>query len=278
MTPRRREDPAAMPGLRQTTPPSEVLHPSIAGGADSALGGALAAARRGWPVFPCRPGSKVPLTPHGFKDATVSPEVIRGWWSRWPDANVAVATGAPGPDVLDVDIRGAEGGWPSLNRLARAKLFTAGRLWVATPSGGRHLYFEGTEQRSGSLPALHLDFKAVGGYVLVPPSIVNGRAYEVRVNGPVAGALDWPACKALLAPPRPVPERRSGQTTLAILAGWLAGTEHGNHNHALFWAANRAIDNGIDPEGLIDAAVASGHDEGRARRTVASALRRRTGR
>ena len=40
---------------------------------DHALRQALAYARRGWPVFPCLPGQKVPATRHGFRDATTDP-------------------------------------------------------------------------------------------------------------------------------------------------------------------------------------------------------------
>src|ERR1022692_3212452 len=34
----------------------------------------------GWPVFPCKPGSKEPDTAHGFKDASTDPDVISAWW------------------------------------------------------------------------------------------------------------------------------------------------------------------------------------------------------
>jgi len=64
---------------------------------------ALEYAGRGWPVFPCRPGRKEPATRHGFLDATTDPDQIRAWWRRDPAANLAIATGLPGPDVLDVD-------------------------------------------------------------------------------------------------------------------------------------------------------------------------------
>ena len=37
---------------------------------DATLRQALAYARHGWPVFPCLPGRKAPLTRHGFRDAT----------------------------------------------------------------------------------------------------------------------------------------------------------------------------------------------------------------
>ena len=46
---------------------------------DPALRQALAYARRGWPVFPCQPGQKIPATRHGYKDATTDPEQITGY-------------------------------------------------------------------------------------------------------------------------------------------------------------------------------------------------------
>src|SRR5579859_4487703 len=74
---------------------------------EQTLSQAMAYARRGWPVFPCQPGAKMPATRHGFRDATTDPQQIRWWWDRQPAANVAIATGAPGPDVLDVDKHGS---------------------------------------------------------------------------------------------------------------------------------------------------------------------------
>ena len=90
---------------------------------DPALRQALAYARRGWPVFPCLPGQKVPATRHGYRDATTDPEQITGWFTRHPDCNLAIATGAPGPDVLDVDDHGPAGnGYAALGRLHCAGL------------------------------------------------------------------------------------------------------------------------------------------------------------
>ena len=135
---------------------------------------ALAYADRGWPVFPCQAGHKTPATRHGYRDATTDPEQIAAWFSRNPRWNVAIATGEPGPDVLDVDEHGPAGnGYAAFARLSRAGLLDGAAAYVRTPSGGLHAYFRGSAQRNGHLPAHHLDFRSRGGYVLAPPSQVG---------------------------------------------------------------------------------------------------------
>jgi len=177
------------------------------------LGQALTYAATGWPVFPCRPDvdvcpvpercpCKAPATPNGFKDATTDPAVIRAWWARLPDANVAIATGTPGPDVLDVDVKPSGSGFAALNELKRAGLLTGASALVRTRSGGLHVYYAGTSQRGGALPRHHLDFKAAGGYVIAPPSKVHGKPYELIDHRPGTAILDWPTAKRLLDPPR----------------------------------------------------------------------------
>ena len=112
---------------------------------DATLRQALAYARRGWPVFPCLPGQKIPATTHGFRDATTDEQQITAWFTRHPGRNLAIATGAPGPDVLDVDQHGPDGtGFPAYARLRRAGLLTGATAYVRTPSGGLHAYFTGT--------------------------------------------------------------------------------------------------------------------------------------
>jgi hypothetical protein len=177
------------------------------------LEAALGYAARGWPVFPCRPDSprcpapercqcKAPATPNGFKDATTDRAMIRTWWARFPSANVAIATGTPGPDVLDVDVKPDGSGFAALNRLKRCGLLTGAARLVRTRSGGMHIYYAGTAQRGGALPRHRLDFKAVGGYVLAPPSRIHGSPYELVDQRDGAAALDWQAAKRVLDPPR----------------------------------------------------------------------------
>jgi hypothetical protein len=251
---------------------------------DAVLAAALRLARRGVPVFPCVPGQKRPLTGHGLHDASTDPDRIRRWWRRHPDANLAVPTGRASVDVLDVDVRPDGSGYPAFHRLHRAGLLPAPSRLVATPSGGLHAYFAGTDQPSSRLPRHHLDLKACGGYVLVPPSVVDGRRYgTIRRSTAPAGRLDWDAVRALLDPPPARPAHGPARTPtgpgdrggIAALARWVENLPEGRRNTGTYWAACRAIEHGVDDLApLVHAATRAGLTVDEAARTVASATRR----
>jgi hypothetical protein len=243
------------------------------------LGQAFAYAAAGWPVFPCKPGRKVPDTEHGFLDATTSPAEISAWWAQRPRDNVAIATGAPGPDVLDVDVKPDGDGFAAFNRLRRAGLLTGARALVRTRSGGLHVYYAGTAQPSGRLVRHFLDLKAAGGYVIAPPSFVDADetgpagAYELLDHRPGTGRLDWRAVRRLLDPSSaaPVGPPRGASGTAALVA-FVAGLPKGNRNSGLFWAACRMTEAGNAAE-LGRLVAASTLPEAEARRTVESAAR-----
>jgi Bifunctional DNA primase/polymerase, N-terminal len=260
---------------------------------------ALAYAACGWPVFPCKPGFKVPAIPaahprgstctrecgrdgHGFYDATTDPVRIREWWHRYPGANVAIRTGSPGPDVLDVDTGPAGSGWAAFGALKRAGLLDGASALIRTRSGGLHVYFAGTSQPSGRMPRPHfLDFKAAGGYVLAPPSFVRADdkpagSYELIDHRSGTGRLDWQAARRLIDPQRNhEPRNCARRGHVSHLAEWVAAQPEGNRNAGLYWAARRVDpDNHDAAEQLVAAAVEAGLTEFAARRTVASAARR----
>jgi hypothetical protein len=240
------------------------------------LAAALRYTQAGWPVFPCLPGQKAPATKHGFLDATTDPDKITWWWSRNPERNVAIATGAPGPDVLDVDVHRHGSGFAAFNRLHREGLLDSASAYIRTPSGGLHAYFTGSEQSNGRLPRHHLDFRSKGGYVVAPPSHVNGTPYELVKRADAHGELDWATVTRLFEPVPQQRPRRSGDrpTDAHRLAEWMAHQQEGNRNDSLFWAANRALETGLtDLDELADAARRTGLDEREIARTLASAHR-----
>lgn len=145
---------------------------------------AIELASNGLAVFPLHPKSKRPLTAHGFKDASVDPQVIEHWWDETPAANIGIATGAAsgGLVVIDVDVD-AENGKNGMESLAsweaqRGSLpFT---LSATTGRGGKHLYFRSPMQLGNTTNQLQcIDIRGEGGYVVAPPSIhENGCAYS----------------------------------------------------------------------------------------------------
>jgi putative DNA primase/helicase len=163
----------------------------------SAIGdAALAYAARGWAVFPCwwmGPSRKLPITKHGYKDATTEPRVITAWWRRWPRALIGTPTGH-GFVVLDIDPR--HGGFNTLTELGFPTLPVT--LTAITGSGGRHLYFtpppgreiRNTQGERGVGIGAGLDWRGVGGHVIVP---APGTGYE------------W-VVETLALPLAPVPE------------------------------------------------------------------------
>ena len=244
---------------------------------------ALAYAGHGVPVFPCIPGGKAPLTRNGFHDASTDRSVVAAWWSMNPNANIATPTGAPGIDVLDVDVRPDGSGWSAFNAAQRAGLLDGWLRAVETPSGGLHLHYPGTEQRNGSIRGQHLDFRGAGGYVLLPPSLGQTKTYSrryvvvrTRPRARRAARLGGAHRTAPTARPSQA-SRRTGPARGRVewLAAHVARQAEGNRDNALFWAACRAAETpDLDPAPLIAAAVQAGLTEREARRTVRSAYQR----
>jgi len=242
---------------------------------------ALRYARAGCPVLPCIPGRKIPATDHGFHDATTDPGQIRAWWELNPRFNVAMVTGGPGRDVLDVDVQPDGNGFAALGRLRRAGLLAGASALVRTRAGGAHLYFAGTAQPCARLPRHHLDFKAAGGYVLMPPSFVmaddsgSAGAYEFLDRRDSRAEIDWQAVRAVLEPPRSARGVGPGpRSDSEALIRWVAAQPSGNRNSGLFWAACRAQGDDDLLGALVAAAVRAGLTGQEAARTVASAGRR----
>jgi hypothetical protein len=245
---------------------------------------ALAYAERGWPVFPCQANRKIPATTHGYQDATIDEQQITDWFTRRLSYNLAIATGRPGPDVLDVDHHGRAGtGYPAFGRLAQAGLLDGATACVQTPSGGIHVYFAGSDQRNGHLPVQHLDFRSTGGYVLAPPSRIGGRPYKIvkELDGHVG--MDWSAATRLLEPqhqPDSPAQRPVVDRDLSHLCRWVAAQPEGNRNAGLYWAANRALetDPAADLSALAVAARQAGLADSEITRTLDSARRTTQGR
>jgi putative DNA primase/helicase len=137
----------------------------VVNGATPAIRAALAVAAD-YPVFPCDPISKRPLTEHGFKEATQDPAVVTSWWRRTPEALIGVPTGSPsGLVAVDVDPEGKRWFQDHRGRLGHYRLHGTRR--------GKHLLYRmnGTTIRnSASEVAEGIDVRGEGGYVIWWPA------------------------------------------------------------------------------------------------------------
>jgi len=243
-------------------------------------------ADHGWFVFPTAPGSKIPATEHGYLDATTAHKQIQQWWRAEPNANVAIATGAPGPDVVDIDRKGDRSGFAAWNQLGQAGLAGEPQAVIKTPSGGMHAYYQGTGQRNGHIPDKLIDFRSTGGYVVTAPSRVGGRPYAVVHRQASPATFDWTKARELLDPQQQrqaqrAPQRDAGRPKdVSHLAAWMAAQQEGNRNEGLFWAANRAVEAGDTATlgKLADAARTAGLDDREIDRTIRSAQATTAGR
>ncbi|WP_313540011.1 bifunctional DNA primase/polymerase [Leifsonia aquatica] len=237
-------------------------------------------------VFPCAPGGKAPLTRQGFHDATTDPRRIRSWWRWMPAANIGVPTGtASGIEVVDVDKKTAGSGFAAFERARHMGLVDGWLALVRTPSGGMHAYYPADSQRSQpswEAAKAHVDFRGFGGYVIVPPSVVQVAdglsASYALVGGPRPTALpvDATALRDLIAPrPAPVVHEGSASTSAdaARLAAWVAARGEGERNRGLFWAACRMAEAGASPETTHGTLGAAAERSGLPPQEVAATIR-----
>ena len=142
---------------------------------------ALEYAARGWPIFPCAEGLKVPATENGLKDATTDAAQIDAWWTENPNYNLAFEPERAGLAVIDADTYHENCDIQSLNLPETFE--------VATPRGGTHYYYVGSaptsvgdEARPDKGLGPHIDTRGRGSYALLPPSIVEGKPYAIKQN------------------------------------------------------------------------------------------------
>jgi hypothetical protein len=176
---------------------------------DHLLAAALRYAEMGYRVFPCIPGTKHPITQHGFHDAVTDAAQIERWWARHPRANVGIA--AEGLLVIDID--GADNPWPGDPEKA-ADLAGAGAV-ALTPRGGRHYLFRRPEGKgwkcsTGRL-ALGVDVRTDGGYIVAAPSKIEEGSYRwgegLDLDDPLNQLPDPPAWLAAELDALASPER-----------------------------------------------------------------------
>jgi hypothetical protein len=130
--------------------------------------------------------------------ATTNQHIIERWWTRWPAANIGIATGKQSFDVLDVDIDDKVSGLETLADLQLEHGPLPETPAQITGGGGRQILFQPTGKMGNSVKfAPGLDTRSTGGLIVAPPSIhVSGRRYEWEISArldevPLALCPEW---------------------------------------------------------------------------------------
>lgn len=139
-------------------------------------------------------------TPNGLLDATLDPEVARGWWATTPKCNVAIVCGETAETgkyltVIDFDVDGEEGVDSIADTLIpweRENGELKETVTSVTGRGGLHYYYytdrpiPKCENRD-----IHVDIRGVGSYAMAAPSIhPNGNEVQWE-NHPDDYEIAW---------------------------------------------------------------------------------------
>jgi putative DNA primase/helicase len=230
--------------------------------------------KRGWKIFPCHavirgkctcgkpdcknPG-KHPRTRNGHTDASSDLQTIRTWWTTWPDANIAVSTGAvSGIWAVDVDPR--HGGFDSLNDFEenRPEGTLPETLRSVTGGSGRHIIFKYPSDGS-RVPTRNpwrpgIEVKSDGGYIILPPGThISGGRYQ-WINWDTQEPVSAP--RDLLESIRDTPTNQSGREALPDAASILDGVPEGKRDDTLFrWACRLRRQLGDDSYRAVETLV-----------------------
>jgi hypothetical protein len=162
---------------------------------ESLLDFSLEYEKLGWFVLPAESIKKKPFVLWGHRrHRRPNPNEIHGWWKRWPNPRIAIATGAySGFDVVDVD------GPEALETVIAICGGVPGTIYQTTgrPEGGRHLFFKHYEHGLKNHSDGFLDLRTTNGIIIAAPSPhKSGRLYTFGEINPIEHGLndlaEWP--------------------------------------------------------------------------------------
>ncbi|MBA4130053.1 MAG: hypothetical protein C0519_01365 [Hyphomicrobium sp.] len=228
----------------------------------TARSGDEAGLKGGFKVTPLLPGTKKPFLRDWQKAPFDALDVLE-IWDYGDQHGVGIVTG-DGFFVLDVDVKNGQPGAESLARMIAVHGPLPATRTVRTPSGGWHYYFatppgrtvsnanKGLQTRFGE----GLDIRGVGGQVVAPGNIYDGKPYAFEREGRIAPAPEWLLdCLA----PAPVKSEDAAKVVcetdrpedLARCRMWLENSPdvfEGGRDDAAYKMACRFLNLGASPE------------------------------
>jgi hypothetical protein len=151
---------------------------------------ALAMVKRGIPVIPLKPNSKLPaLVAHGVLDATLNIEQIEAWDKTQPNCNCAAAASPDGCWFLDIDDMSMVKGL-----LVDCGQFELPNTFTVKTTRGLHLYFKQNDvsRAMGNQRLGVCDAQIENKYVVAPGSMhPSGAKYEILIDTDILEAPEW---------------------------------------------------------------------------------------
>lgn len=145
---------------------------------DSELGHAALeyATKYNIPVLPLWPQEKTPKINGGFYNASTSPEQIKRWWTKWPDANIGGRMVGYVCIDFDVDENGAYNALEWLDDWETENGKLPETASAITGRGGTHLFYRvDREIKKSENKDIHIDVRGVDSYAMLAPSVhMNG--------------------------------------------------------------------------------------------------------
>lgn len=160
------------------------------------LDGALELAQQKVRLFAVRVNSKLPAVGEFSRVATADPEkLLKLFGTTKYNSGIACGKYAEGLYLVGLDIDDKEGkrGYETLAVLEELGCGFPASWSQKTPSGGEHrLYWSPVPIRQGTNVAGEgIDFRGDGGYLVGPGSVLDGVAYTVLSNAPIARFPQW---------------------------------------------------------------------------------------
>ncbi|HBT78460.1 MAG TPA: hypothetical protein DEB39_16385 [Planctomycetaceae bacterium] len=163
---------------------------------------ALKLAELGYLVFQCVPNGKTPFTttaPKGCNSATNDPDIVRKWWTQYPDCNIGIK--CENLLVLDLDSNAELNGPRDVRDITDEVGPLPASPLARTGSGGWHLLFArpeadivGSKRIKWHGRKTGIDVQVGNQYIVAPPSKhPNGKLYRWHTEPcPVTELPDLP--------------------------------------------------------------------------------------
>lgn len=115
-------------------------------------------------------------------DWSRDPKQWSEWAKQWPGCNWIMVAGPSKKIIVDIDVKnvGRDAAWSEWVKWCHSHEVPVYAPQVQTPSQGWHIYFDCDDENLRQPPLVSgtIDTRAGNGFVLIPPSSINGNAYQ----------------------------------------------------------------------------------------------------